>query len=386
MSSNIVEQTRTTEVVVPAVVNNTISSSNSSSNTTTRQVIEKPAVLHETIRKEEVEEIQPVIHREYERTKIIKTTVPLYDKEIKTPVITQNELAAQYSKSVNGVIPNEYDHLVSQAVDGQTVRVQKAPIIVESERHVVIEEYRPVICREIVYPSHVRGTYVAHEGTVHVDESYRGLAHQIRTREVQGEIFRGHSFDQSSYHHGQAFGDHTYGANHHYGSFYPTHSYDHFNSYPGFSHLGSEYHQGYSGDHSRGLGYEHQYGGLGYHPYGGHDQSYGSYDHQYGQHIPEYEWFNDFNSFPHHYQNDSFGDYSYGAHHQYGYPSHYESQRDMDDFYPHQYSGHSAYGQGFHGAYPQHSYEHEYDSSNGIGSHRRRSVSRGQHPTRTQTY
>jgi len=56
---------------------------------------ERPAVIHEKVFPVQREEIQPIIHRERERTEIVQVEVPRYQSEIRPTVVHERQLPAQ---------------------------------------------------------------------------------------------------------------------------------------------------------------------------------------------------------------------------------------------------------------------------------------------------
>eukprot|EP01114_Cavostelium_apophysatum_P019074 TRINITY_DN6035_c0_g1_i1.p1 TRINITY_DN6035_c0_g1~~TRINITY_DN6035_c0_g1_i1.p1 ORF type:complete len:362 (-),score=44.05 TRINITY_DN6035_c0_g1_i1:42-1127(-) len=126
--------------------------------TSSTSVVQLPVVVHETIRHEQVEEIQPIITREHERTKIIQAQQPLFDKEIRPVTYRQETLPGTETTMVSEQIPTEYSGYFtkSEYTEGETVKVEKAPIIIETIKNVTIEELHPVIYREIVHPQIIR--------------------------------------------------------------------------------------------------------------------------------------------------------------------------------------------------------------------------------------
>lgn len=134
-----------------------ISSSTSENMATTTERIEKAPIVLETIKHEQIEEIQPIITRDVHRTNVSKITQPLYDKEIRAPVYSDSSLPI--NETIKGELLTQYKDLISNVKEGketQTIRVEKEPIIIETHKRVIIEEFHPVIYREIVHPEYVR--------------------------------------------------------------------------------------------------------------------------------------------------------------------------------------------------------------------------------------
>jgi hypothetical protein len=120
---------------------------------------EKPAVIHERIRKEEVEEIQPIIHRECEKLEVHQITQPMVEQIVQPTVIQERSLAAETRPLVN-----RGGYMGSGTLQGTTdvqsfhKVVEKAPIVVECERRKILEEIQPVVYKEILQPTIIRET------------------------------------------------------------------------------------------------------------------------------------------------------------------------------------------------------------------------------------
>jgi len=125
------------------------------------QIVEKPVAVHENIRKETIEEVQPVINVEKLKTEVHQITAPLYDKEVKPVNIERRMLAQEILPEVlvegRGVRAVE-DHSTTRFLDTKSVLVEKAPIVTEVEKRQVIEEIQPVIYKETVVPTVIRET------------------------------------------------------------------------------------------------------------------------------------------------------------------------------------------------------------------------------------
>lgn len=124
-----------------------------------REIIEKPVVIHETIRREQIEEVQPVIHLERERTEIRQITQPLFDKEVRPVTVEQRSLPEEFLP----VQKKEYINvektapLSTRSFEPIVQRTfEMAPIIEETERLRIIEEVTPVIYKETVIPTIIK--------------------------------------------------------------------------------------------------------------------------------------------------------------------------------------------------------------------------------------
>jgi len=124
------------------------------------QVIEKPIAVHEEIRREQVEEIQPIVNIEKLKTEVHQVTQPLFDKEIKPVNMQQRTLPSQLLPEVN--LPGRG---APMAADMSTVHedksamvVEKAPIYTEIDKLQVIEEIQPVLYKETIVPTVIQET------------------------------------------------------------------------------------------------------------------------------------------------------------------------------------------------------------------------------------
>jgi len=122
------------------------------------QIIEKPYIIHESIRTEQVEEIQPIVEVEREKTEIRQIVQPLTDKEIKPVIVEQRTLPMEVLPTIQSAsVPVVEAVQESTRTFETTVRqvVEKKPIIQETEKWRIIEEVQPIIYREVIIP-HVR--------------------------------------------------------------------------------------------------------------------------------------------------------------------------------------------------------------------------------------
>jgi len=151
------------------------------------QVIEKPVAIHEEIRTERVEEIQPVINVEKIKTEVHQVTQPLFDKEVRAVNIEQRTLATEILPEVQvqgrGVRSVE-DHSTTRVLDTRAVVLEKPAIINEVEKRQVIEEIQPVIYKETIVPTVIQETKPMYqkvvEGAVYTQET-------MATRGVRSE-------------------------------------------------------------------------------------------------------------------------------------------------------------------------------------------------------
>jgi len=120
-----------------------------------------PSVVHETILPIEREEIQPVIHREIEKTEIVHVTAPQYEAMNLPTRVSERVLPAEYRPEVR--MPSmeaearlrELSTLHRSSSQVSAVKrevIERPPLIEETLHRRVIEEIQPVIHKEIVEP------------------------------------------------------------------------------------------------------------------------------------------------------------------------------------------------------------------------------------------
>jgi len=154
------------------------------------QIIEKPTAIHEEIRREQVEEIQPIVNVEKLKTEVHQVTQPLLDKEIRPIMVTEKTLPGQY-------LPEVIQPTTSMRSSGEfntisyressSVTVEKPPIFMETDKKQIIEEIQPVIYKETVVPSVIRETKPSYqkivEGTTYIQET-------LPPRELHGTSYQ----------------------------------------------------------------------------------------------------------------------------------------------------------------------------------------------------
>jgi len=133
-----------------------------------KEMRERPAVIHENIRREEVEEIQPVIHRERETTELRQLTQPIYEQAVRPIQIHEQVLAAEQRPAVIGAAAVTQAAPVSTSVFAGVERkvVEKPAMVVETVKRHIIEEVQPVIYKEIHEPHIIRVTKPIYERIV----------------------------------------------------------------------------------------------------------------------------------------------------------------------------------------------------------------------------
>jgi hypothetical protein len=132
-------------------------------------------VIQERIRKEEVEEIHPVIHREREKTEIHKITQPVHTSAVLGVVTEEATLPAKFTEiRTPSMLPPVSILPKREELSAQKMRVQTAPVVIETEKKKIIEEVTPVVHREVVEPHLTKLTLPIYEkiveGDVYVSE------------------------------------------------------------------------------------------------------------------------------------------------------------------------------------------------------------------------
>jgi len=134
------------------------------------QVINKPTVVREHIYPVEKEEIQPVIYRERVQLEVRQITREEHEQQVHDVVVQRGELPATYRPAVFEGAAMEVTRDIAQPASFiepvQRQQVVLEPLVVESVRHVEVQEIQPVIVREIVEPTSVLQTRAIHEKIV----------------------------------------------------------------------------------------------------------------------------------------------------------------------------------------------------------------------------
>jgi len=137
---------------------------------------EKGPVIKEHIHPKEREEIQPIIHREREKTEYVEVTKPILERNVMPTQFEEKTLAAETRPTVyqgeseqfkqNYKLATErYKSSVEVAPTEREV-VEKTPIIKEHITKKVIEEIQPVIYREVTEPHIILETRPIYEKVV----------------------------------------------------------------------------------------------------------------------------------------------------------------------------------------------------------------------------
>jgi hypothetical protein len=146
------------------------------------QQINKPAVVHEVIRPEEVVEVQPVIERQRERLDVYEVVQPLREREVVATEVRQGVLPPQTRATF---VADQSAFLAQRSAPGDTstrevaptmhATFQNAPIVHETITHKVVEEVQPVIYKEIDRPVLIKETLPIHERIVEAPQAHHSV-------------------------------------------------------------------------------------------------------------------------------------------------------------------------------------------------------------------
>jgi len=142
------------------------------------QIVEMPTAVHEQIRAEQVEEIQPVVQVEKFKTEVIQMTQPLMDREIRAVNVQERTLATEILPEViqqNGQQRSLRDTSSVEYLQGANLVVEKPPVFMETDKVQIIEEIQPVIYKETIVPTVIRETKPVYqkivEGPIYVHQT-----------------------------------------------------------------------------------------------------------------------------------------------------------------------------------------------------------------------
>jgi len=167
-----------------------------------RQVVEKPLVLHETLRNQERIEVQPVIHREREQKEVHQIVQPMREREVLQPKLVNTTLAdeirapiIQDDTSVRGLMGQQTHFASRDYAPLQTETINRPAIIEEHIKRTIVEEVQPVLYKETVIPTLVRQTLPIYEKVVETPVLYN------ETRSIQdlGTRFGANQFNEGLY-------------------------------------------------------------------------------------------------------------------------------------------------------------------------------------------
>jgi len=171
---------------------------------------EKAPVLHERIRKEEVEEVQPVIHREHDRTEVHQIVQPMYEGEVTPAQYIDKQLPPEVMPTITrGVYtPSPFEANTTEFANIERMKIEKAPIIVETEKKKIIEEVQPVIYKETVQPTIIRETKPIYEKIIEAPVIVKEIREPIKMHPLshtQAQELQQHQMHPHEvHHHGEA--------------------------------------------------------------------------------------------------------------------------------------------------------------------------------------
>jgi aspartate/glutamate racemase len=165
-------------------------------------------VIHERIRKEEVEEIQPIIHREHEQLEVHQILQPMVEQIVQPTVIQERLLAAETRPLVHrGGYMGSVAPVATSDVQSFRKVVEKPAISVDVERRKVLEEIQPVVYKEILQPTIIRETKDIYEKIIEaptiicstLPQQFVGKAQPqfeptLRSSSLQGQNLQGQTF------------------------------------------------------------------------------------------------------------------------------------------------------------------------------------------------
>jgi len=141
-----------------------------------KQVIQRDPAIHEQIRHETVQEVQPIVNVENLKTEIHQVTQPLIDKEIKPVTILHGSLAPETRPDIeiqSRDIRAPLDYSTTSQCSA-SMMVEKPPIYQGIDKTQIVEEIQPVIYKETIIPSIIQETKPIYqkivEGPTYVQE------------------------------------------------------------------------------------------------------------------------------------------------------------------------------------------------------------------------
>jgi hypothetical protein len=160
---------------------------------------ERGPVIKEHIHQREREEIQPVIHRERERTEVLQVTKPIVEREVQATVVENKILPAETKPTIvqeNRQFERDYNantHRYQNTVEVAPVQhetIEKAPIIHEHLTRRVIEEVQPVIMKEVTVPTLIKEVQNIYEKIIEAPVLVEGGELPVEERTFGSEHMR----------------------------------------------------------------------------------------------------------------------------------------------------------------------------------------------------
>jgi len=123
------------------------------------KVKEKEPIIQEVVHPVEVEEVQPIVHRDRIKTEVHQIIQPVYVEETRPPEIIEREAVPEHRPTVyedTSEYKKDFETGLAQPSTEYTkvkrVRVVKPPIVEEVIKRNITEVIQPVIHKEIIQP------------------------------------------------------------------------------------------------------------------------------------------------------------------------------------------------------------------------------------------
>jgi len=161
---------------------------------------EKGPVVKEHIHQHEREEIQPIIHREREKTEVVQMTRPIREREVQATVVEKRMLPAETKPTIvqeNSQFERDYNANVNRyksSVDVDPVEhetIEKPAIIHEHLTRRVIEEVQPVIHKDVTVPTLIKETQDIYEKIIEAPILVEGGELPVEDRGSSHREYRG---------------------------------------------------------------------------------------------------------------------------------------------------------------------------------------------------
>jgi len=123
------------------------------------KIKERDPVIQEVVHPVELEEVQPVIHRDRIQTEVHQIIQPIYVEETREPEVIEREAVPEHRATEyedTGEYKKEFESGLAQPSTEYTkvkrVKIVKPPIVEEVIKKNVTEVIQPVIHKEIIQP------------------------------------------------------------------------------------------------------------------------------------------------------------------------------------------------------------------------------------------
>jgi hypothetical protein len=142
--------------------------------------IEKPVVIHDKILPSQLTEVQPIIHRDIEKTEVREVVQPMKERDIAPTQIQHVELPAQRfeARASDAAFQAQYREATSR-IKGDTItaplvveNIEKPAMVEEVIHKKLVEEVQPVLYREVLKPTVIEATKPIYEHVVEAPVMY----------------------------------------------------------------------------------------------------------------------------------------------------------------------------------------------------------------------